>query len=63
MLVLSRKIGERIMIGDHIVVTVVKLDGSQVRLGIEAPQDIAIFREEIGPLTTHTTAPSVRPVV
>jgi carbon storage regulator len=49
MLVLSRKFGESIMIGDRIVVTVVKLDCGQVRLGIEAPREIAIFREEIVP--------------
>ena len=49
MLVLSRKLGERIVIGDRIVVTVVKLDHGQVRLGIEAPREIAVFREEIAP--------------
>ena len=43
--VLSRKLGERIVIGDRIVVTVVKLDHGQVRLGIEAPREIAVFRE------------------
>ncbi len=46
MLVLSRKLGERIVIGDRIVVTVVKLDHGQVRLGIEAPREIAVFRAE-----------------
>jgi carbon storage regulator len=49
MLVLSRRLGERIVIGDRIVVTVVKLDHGQVRLGIEAPREIAVFREEIAP--------------
>ena len=49
MLVLSRKFGESIVIGDRIVVTVVKLDHGQVRLGIEAPREIAVFREEIAP--------------
>ena len=49
MLVLSRKLGERIVIGDRIVVTVVKLDHGQVRLGIEAPREIAVFREESTP--------------
>ena len=44
MLVLSRKLGERILIGDRIVVTVVKLDRGQVRLGIEAPpEDDEVF--------------------
>ncbi len=49
MLVLSRKLGEKIVIGDQIVVTVVKLDHGQVRLGIEAPREITVFREEIDP--------------
>jgi carbon storage regulator len=57
MLVLSRKLGERIMIGDRIVVTVLKLSNGQVRLGIEAPGDIAVFRDEIAP-RLHA-APSV----
>lgn len=49
MLVLSRKLGEKILIGDSIVLTVVKIDRNQIRLGIEAPSDVAIFREEIQP--------------
>ena len=58
MLVLSRKLGEKIVIGDRVVVTVVKLDNSQVRLGIEAPQEIGVFREEIAP-----RLPLVQPIV
>jgi carbon storage regulator len=49
MLVLSRKLGEKILIGDSIILTVVKIDRNQIRLGIEAPTDVAIFREEIAP--------------
>jgi carbon storage regulator len=49
MLVLSRRVGERITIGDRIVVTVAKLENGQVRLGIEAPREIAVFREETDP--------------
>lgn len=49
MLVLSRKLGEKIVIGDNIVLTVVKIDRNQIRLGIEAPVDVPIFREEISP--------------
>lgn len=45
MLVLSRKLGERIYIGDSIVVTVVDIDRGKVRLGIEAPRDIEILRD------------------
>jgi carbon storage regulator len=47
MLVLSRKLNESIMIGNDIRITVVGLRGNQVRLGIEAPGDIAVFREEL----------------
>jgi carbon storage regulator len=47
MLVLSRKIGERILIGDKIAVTVVKIAPGIVRIGVEAPADMAIVREEI----------------
>jgi carbon storage regulator len=49
MLVLSRKLGEKIVIGDNIVVTVVKIDRNQIRLGIEAPHEVAVYREEISP--------------
>jgi carbon storage regulator len=49
MLVLNRKIGERIVIGDDIVVTVVKVQGKQVRLGIEAPLAVSIRRQELVP--------------
>jgi len=47
MLVLSRRKDEIIMIGDDIKVTVVEVKGDQVRLGISAPRDISIYREEI----------------
>jgi carbon storage regulator len=49
MLVLSRKLNERIMIGDSIVLTVVKIQGSHVRLGIEAPPDVDVLRDELIP--------------
>ena len=47
MLVLSRKVGEKIWIGDSISVTVVRISGGGVRIGIEAPDDFAIVREEL----------------
>jgi carbon storage regulator len=47
MLILTRKIGECITIGDHIRVYVVGIRGKQVRLGIEAPADAIVHREEI----------------
>jgi len=49
MLVLSRKLGEKIVIGDNIVVTVVKIDRNQIRIGIEAPHEVPVYREEISP--------------
>jgi carbon storage regulator len=52
MLVLSRKLGEKIVIGDNIVVTVVKIDRNQIRIGIEAPTDVPVYREEIAPQRT-----------
>lgn len=47
MLVLSRKIGERIVIGEDIVISVLGLHGSRVRLGVTAPQEVSIQREEL----------------
>ncbi len=47
MLVLSRKVGQRILVGDDIAITVVKLTGGGVRLGIEAPQEMPVIREEL----------------
>ena len=49
MLVLSRKLGERIMIGENIAVTVVRIGPNNVRLGIEAPRELNIVREELCP--------------
>jgi carbon storage regulator len=51
MLVLSRKLNEKIVIDGGIVVTVVKIDRNQIRLGIEAPSDVRVFREEIAGAT------------
>jgi carbon storage regulator len=50
MLVLSRKEGERIKLGDSIVITVVGVSGDKVRLGIKAPADVLVLREELEPL-------------
>ena len=47
MLVLSRKVGERIWIGDDIAITVVRLTSGGVRIGIEAPTELAVVREEL----------------
>jgi carbon storage regulator len=50
MLVLSRKIGERLVIGDGITVVVNRIAGNRVTLGIEAPQDVRIVRGELRPM-------------
>ena len=47
MLILSRRVNEKIVIGDDIVVSVVEVRGDQVKLGIEAPQSVKVFREEV----------------
>jgi len=46
LLILTRKLGEVIIIGDHIKVTVIQIRGKQIRLGIEAPPDFLISRDE-----------------
>jgi len=47
MLILTRRVGETIMIGDNIRVSVLSVQGNQVRLGVAAPRDVAVHREEI----------------
>jgi carbon storage regulator len=47
MLVLSRKVGERILIGDNISVTVVRITGGGVRIGVEAPANMTVIRQEL----------------
>jgi carbon storage regulator len=47
MLVLTRKLSETIMLGDEITVTVLGINGNQVRIGVNAPKDVSIHREEI----------------
>lgn len=47
MLILTRRIGESLMIGDEVTVTVLGVKGNQVRLGVNAPRSVAVHREEI----------------
>lgn len=49
MLVLTRKLMEKLYIGDDVCVTVVRLEGGQVRLGIDAPREVAVVRAELTP--------------
>lgn len=70
MLVLSRKESEKIMLGDSIVLTIVRVSGDRVRLGIEAPSDMLILRKELDqagvpaqsiPTSVHLTAATAPP--
>lgn len=56
MLVLSRKKNEAIVIADEIVITVVEIRGDKVRLGIQAPKDVPVHRQEIHDLIASQTA-------
>jgi carbon storage regulator len=56
MLILSRRVGEIIRIGPHIVVTVLGVNGTQVRIGVDAPRDVEVHREEIFQRIKHERA-------
>lgn len=60
MLVLSRKIGEKLVIGDNITVVVSKIAGNRVTIGIEAPGDVRIVRGELEPHVKSELAPRGR---
>lgn len=47
MLILTRRVGETLMVGDDITVTVLGVKGNQVRIGVNAPKDVSVHREEI----------------
>jgi carbon storage regulator len=63
MLVLSRKLGEKIYINDNICITVVDIDRGKIRLGIEAPRDVPIFRQELLGETGQAQAPADKPAL
>ena len=47
MLILTRRVGETLMVGDEVTVTVLGVKGNQVRIGVNAPRDVAVHRQEI----------------
>ena len=47
MLILTRRVGETLMVGDHVTVTVLGVKGNQVRIGVNAPKDVSVHRQEI----------------
>ena len=60
MLILTRKVGETLVIGDEVEVTVLSMKGNQIRLGVKAPKEVAVHREEIArKLTIVVTTRSV----
>lgn len=63
MLILTRRVGETLMIGDQVSVTVLGVKGNQVRLGINAPKDVAVHREEIYERIHHESTEHPTPVV
>lgn len=58
MLVLTRKPSQRIFVGDNVTVTVVRIDGNTVRIGIDAPPEVSILREEVGSRKTAANVSS-----
>jgi len=56
MLVLSRKLGQKFSVGEDVRITIVKIDRHSVRIGIEAPGDVTIYREEVVRLDDEVTA-------
>ena len=63
MLVLSRKPGEKILVGDNVTITIVRIGPNTVRLGIEAPREMNIVREELcaSPIAVEANGQSVHP--
>lgn len=58
MLILTRRVGEVLMVGDDISITVLGVKGNQVRLGVNAPKDVAVHREEIYNRIQHEKSPT-----
>ena len=63
MLVLSRKESQRIRLGDNIVISVLRLGGDKVRLGIEAPREMLVLRDELKPHPKPVAEPVAKPLL
>ena len=61
MLILTRRVGETVMIGNEVTVTVLGVKGNQVRIGVNAPKDVAVHREEIYERIKREEDPDGRP--
>lgn len=61
MLILSRRPGEAIYVGDDIIITVANVKGDQVKLGIQAPRDILVIRDELIPVSPDHSRPPESP--
>jgi carbon storage regulator len=57
MLVLTRKPGEQFVVADNVIITVLEICGGRIRLGVEAPADVPIWRGELVPAAEHETKP------
>jgi carbon storage regulator len=57
MLILTRKVGETVVIGDNVTVAIIGVKGNQIRIGINAPKDVTVHREEIYERIRHEQLP------
>ena len=62
MLILTRRIGETLNIGDNVTVTVLSIQGQQIRLGVNAPREVAVHREEVYERIKSTTTGGRGPI-
>lgn len=61
MLIVTRRPGEKVMVGDQVVITVIEVKGSSVRIGIDAPRTVPVYREEIYAAMQHEGAAEEKP--